>query len=219
MRIGLISDTHIPVATDRLWPQIYVAFRGVDLIMHGGDLLTTKVIDWLEEIAPVMAVQGNGDYSGWERSIAPDDPRLSESKVLSLDLPHGRKLRIGLVHDLQMPDAPPLRTLEGQMQHYFGGPVNVIVRGSTHRAEVMTVKGVLIVNPGSAMFPNHQTARLGTVGFLDIDENGRVDGRRARLSSKTFRLSEQGKRLSTNGLGGTNTNRPNNPCYGERFGW
>jgi len=35
---------------------------------------------------------------------------------------------------------------------------------------------VLIVNPGSTAFPNHQSARLGTVGFLDIE------GRRVRPS-------------------------------------
>jgi putative phosphoesterase len=179
MRIGLISDTHIPVAAKHLWPQIYDALRGdspaspkVDLIMHAGDLMVTEVIDWLEEIAPVMAVQGNGDYTGWERSVAPQDPRLAESKVLRLDGdPH--PLRIGLVHDFQLPEAPPLRTMDGLMQHYFGGPVNVIVRGSTHHAEITTVKGVLIVNPGSPTFPNHQSARLGTLAFLDI-EAGRV---------------------------------------------
>ncbi|MDO8614608.1 MAG: metallophosphoesterase family protein [Dehalococcoidia bacterium] len=169
MRIGLISDTHIPVAAPRLWPQVYEAFRGVDLIMHGGDLMTPQVLDWLEEIAPVMAVSGNGDYTGWQRSIAPQDARLSESKVLVLDLPENRRLRIGLVHDFQLPEAPPLRTLEGLMAHFFGGPVNAVVRGSTHRAEITTVKGVLIVNPGSPTFPDHQTARLGTVGFLDIE--------------------------------------------------
>jgi putative phosphoesterase len=169
MRIGLISDTHIPVAAPRLWPQIFDTFRGVDLIMHAGDLMVPDVIDWLEEIAPVMAVSGNGDYTGWERSVPPTDPRLSESKVLAIDLPQGQTLRIGLVHDFQLPEAPPLRTLEGLMQHYFGGPVNVIVRGSTHAAGITSVKGVLIVNPGSPTFPNHQTARLGTIGWLDID--------------------------------------------------
>ncbi len=169
MRIGLISDTHIPVAAPRLWPQVYEALRGVDLIMHAGDLMVPDVIDWLEEVAPVMAVSGNGDYTGWERSVPPTDPRLSEAKVLALDAPDGRALRIGLVHDFQLPEAPPLRTLEGLMQHYFGGPVNVIVRGSTHAAQITSVKGVLIVNPGSPTFPNHQTARLGTIGFLDIE--------------------------------------------------
>jgi hypothetical protein len=68
-----------------------------------------------------------------------------------------------------MPEVPPLRTLEGLMRHFFGGPVDVIVRGSTHRAEIVTVKGVLIVNPGSPTFPDHRSACLGTVGYLDID--------------------------------------------------
>lgn len=163
MRIGLISDTHIPTAMKHLWPQVYDAFRGVDLIMHGGDLMVPEVIDWLEEIAPVMAVHGNGDYTGYERSVPPQDPRLSEAKVLAVD-----GLRIGLVHDFQLPEVPPLRTVESQMKHYFRRPVDVIVRGSTHRAEILTVKNVLIVNPGSPTFPNHANTRLGTVGFLDI---------------------------------------------------
>ena len=175
MRIGLISDTHIPVAADRLWPQIYEAFRDVDLIMHGGDLMVPDVIDWLEEIAPVMAVHGNGDYTGWERSVEPTDPRLSEAKVLTLDANGAGPLRIGLVHDFQLPEAPPLRTLEGQMQHYFGGAVHVIVRGSTHRAEITYVKDVMIVNPGSPTFPNHSNTTLGTVGFLDVGDDGRVE--------------------------------------------
>jgi predicted phosphodiesterase len=59
------------------------------------------------------------------------------------------------------------------MSHFFGAPVNVIVRGSTHAADVSTVKGVLIVNPGSPAFPNHQSTRLGTIGFLEIT-SGRV---------------------------------------------
>jgi putative phosphoesterase len=192
MRIGLISDTHIPTAAKELWPQIYDAFRGVDLIMHAGDLMVPEVIDWLEEVAPVMAVWGNGDFGGWQRTVPPDDPRLSEAKVLVVGSrksevgnrkgegaltsdvrPLLSDLRIGLVHDLQLPEHPPLRTLEGQMRHYFGGPVDVIVRGSTHAAEITTVKGVLIVNPGSPTFPNHQNTRLGTIGFLEI-EDGRV---------------------------------------------
>ena len=64
MRIGLISDTHIPTAGRDLWPQVYDALRGVDLIMHAGDLHDPIVLDWLEALAPVLAVSGNGDYGG-----------------------------------------------------------------------------------------------------------------------------------------------------------
>ncbi len=173
MRIGLISDTHIPTAGRDLWPQVYDALRGVDLIMHAGDLHDPVVLDRLEKLAPVMAVSGNGDYGGWQRTEPPTDPRLRESRVLTLDGPQGQPLRIGLVHDLPLPEAPPQRTLKGLMQHFFGGPVNVIVRGSTHAAEITTVKGVLIVNPGSPTFPNHRSLSLGSVGYLDI-EDGRV---------------------------------------------
>ncbi len=84
MRIGLISDTHIPSAGRDLWPQVYDALRGVDLIMHAGDLYDLAVLDWLEALAPVIAVSGNGDYGGWQRTEPPTDPRLRESRVLTL---------------------------------------------------------------------------------------------------------------------------------------
>lgn len=174
MRIGLISDTHIPTARRELWPQVYEALRGVDLIMHGGDLHDPVVLDWLEEVAPVLAVWGNGDFGGWQRTEPPEDPRLTESRVLTLGGSEGRALRIGLVHDFPLPESPPQRTVEGLMGHFFGGPVNVIVRGSTHAAEVTTVKGVLVVNPGSPTLPNHQSTRLGTIGYLDVT-GGRVE--------------------------------------------
>ncbi len=78
MRIGLISDTHIPTAGRDLWPQVYDALRGVDLIMHAGDRHDPIVLDWLERLAPVMAVSGKGDYGGWKR---PDMPRVSGCNV------------------------------------------------------------------------------------------------------------------------------------------
>lgn len=168
MRIGLISDTHIPTAGRDLWPQVYEALTGVDLIMHAGDLHDPIVLDWLERLAPVAAVWGNGDYGGWQRTEPPTDPRLRESRVLAFG-----GLRIGLVHDLPLPEAPPHKTLESLMRHFFDGPVDVIVRGSTHAAEITTVKRVLVVNPGSPTFPNHLSLRLGTLGYLDI-EDGRA---------------------------------------------
>jgi putative phosphoesterase len=73
------------------------------------------------------------------------------------------------VHDFPLPEHPPQRTIEGLMSHFFGGRVDVIVRGSTHRAEITTVKGVLVVNPGSPTLPNHQTPRLGTLAYLDVE--------------------------------------------------
>jgi Calcineurin-like phosphoesterase superfamily domain len=84
VRIGLISDTHIPVAAKHLWPQVYEAFRGVDLIMHGGDLMVTDVIDWLEEIAPVLAVEVKRRLHGFEPLRPPDrSPTLGSEGALA----------------------------------------------------------------------------------------------------------------------------------------
>ena len=53
-RIGIISDTHIPGSIPELWPEVAIAFKDVDMILHAGDLVTPAVVDWLEEIAPYI---------------------------------------------------------------------------------------------------------------------------------------------------------------------
>ena len=61
MRIGLISDTHIPHDAKAIPPQVKEVFRGVDLILHAGDIYLSSVLDELEEIAPVLAARGDDD--------------------------------------------------------------------------------------------------------------------------------------------------------------
>ena len=62
MRIGLISDTHLPSSIREPWPEVAQAFRQVDLILHAGDIVTPRILDWLEDIAPVLAALGNNDF-------------------------------------------------------------------------------------------------------------------------------------------------------------
>ena len=62
MRIGLLSDTHLPGAIqglDDLGPEPANFFSTVDLILHGGDLTSPKILDWLEQFAPVICATGN----------------------------------------------------------------------------------------------------------------------------------------------------------------
>ncbi|MGE5482587.1 MAG: metallophosphoesterase family protein [Bacteroidota bacterium] len=61
MRIGVISDTHVPVRARALPGEVFEIFAGVDLILHAGDLVTLDVLEELETIAPVLAVHGNVD--------------------------------------------------------------------------------------------------------------------------------------------------------------
>ena len=92
MLIGLISDTHIPDRAKEIPQKVIDAFKDVDLILHAGDLTSMEVIEELEKIAPVMAIQGNMD------------------RVNGIDLPKARvikaeDLRIGLVHGEVYPRA------------------------------------------------------------------------------------------------------------------
>jgi len=62
IRIGLVSDTHIPKSTHVLPPQVKEAFKDVDLIFHAGDIYVVSVLDELEHLAPVLAAEGDDDY-------------------------------------------------------------------------------------------------------------------------------------------------------------
>lgn len=174
MRIGLISDTHIPEARPDLPPDIFRVFREVDLILHAGDLHVLDVLDWLEALAPVYGVRGNGDDGGSGRPLVPSDPRLKETQVLQVG-----GLRIGMFHTLPWFMDYPHPLAEAAAQR-FDGPVDIVVHGDTHVAEVEHREGMLLVNPGSPTLPNNLAAQLGTVAILEIRQ-GLADARILQL--------------------------------------
>jgi len=164
IRIGLISDTHIPEAREELWPQVFDAFRNVDAILHAGDIHDVRVIDQLHQLAPTWAARGNGDDGSGGRPIQPDHERCREAWVLEIG-----GLTIGLTHDVPIPEYPPHITLERAMKRYFGRTdLDVLVYGDTHVEAIDHINGTLCVNPGSPTFPRNLSTQLGTIGFLEI---------------------------------------------------
>ena len=83
VRIGLISDTHIPEARPELWPQVFDVFDGVDAILHGGDIHDLFVLDQLDEVAPLWSARGNGEDGSAGRPIAADDDRVCATRGCS----------------------------------------------------------------------------------------------------------------------------------------
>ena len=67
MRIGLIADTH--GLFDPAGRQHFK--KGVDHILHAGDIVDQSVIDQLQAIAPLTAVSGNVD--GYEQRRFPSE--------------------------------------------------------------------------------------------------------------------------------------------------
>lgn len=165
MRIGLLSDTHIPEAKE-VWPQVWDAFIGCDAILHGGDIYELSVLDRLAEIAPLYACRGNGDDGSGGRPKQGDHPNLRESWVVSLG-----GMTIGLAHWAPVPELPNLMNLAGACQRYFGEVVpDIVVHGDTHVEDVREINGILCVNPGSPTFPHNLSYQFGTIGYLDIVE-------------------------------------------------
>ncbi len=166
LKIGLVSDTHIPEAMDHLWPQVYEAFDGVDYIFHGGDIHEFWVLDTLEKLAPVYAARGNGEDGSGGRPVQPDDPRVREAWSFELE-----NLNVGLTHYIPTEERPPYLTVARWVERYFPDKrPDVIVYGDTHTEAIEVVDGILCVNPGSPTYPHNYDTQYGTIGFLDLDD-------------------------------------------------
>ena len=122
MRIGVVADTH-----GLLRPEALERLRGVDRILHAGDIGAPDVVPRLEAVAPVTAVRGNVDTEAW-----------------ALAFPETATLRLGgrtvhLLHDVHALAVDPA-----------AAGFDVVVAGHSHRPRAETVGGVLFLNPGSA---------------------------------------------------------------------
>lgn len=156
--IGLISDTHIDSPNERLPSQVHGVFRGVDLILHAGDIWIPTVLDELENTAPTLAARGDDD-----RDIdIGDDHRIKEHQIITFE-----GYTIYLMHS-----KPHLRKLLTLTQDSASHP-DIVVYGHNHRSGIERHNGTLLVNPGSPTVPRY-IPRLGTVGLIHI-KRGNID--------------------------------------------
>jgi putative phosphoesterase len=122
MKIGIISDTH-----GLLRPEAVEALRGVDHIIHAGDIGRPEVIEGLRTLAPTTAVRGNVDRGEWAAAY-----------------PHTEFVRLGgrslyVLHNVNELDLDPA-----------AAGIDVVIAGHSHQPKIETADGVLYLNPGSA---------------------------------------------------------------------
>jgi putative phosphoesterase len=122
MRIGLISDTH-----GLLRPQAVRYLRGVDHIIHAGDIGKPEILEELRALAPLTAVRGNNDRGRWAA-------RVPQTALLRVG-----EVAIYVLHNLAELDIDPLAK-----------KYRVVVSGHSHKPLVQERDGVLYINPGSA---------------------------------------------------------------------
>jgi putative phosphoesterase len=147
MKLGIVSDTH-----GLLRPEVLPALKGVDQILHAGDVGKISIIDELAKIAPVTAIRGNVDREG-------ACGKLPETEVVLVeDSAHGGRY-IYMLHDLKALHLDPA-----------AAKFAVVLHGHTHVPNFFTKKGVLYFNPGSCG-PRRFELPV-TVGLLTIGARG-----------------------------------------------
>jgi putative phosphoesterase len=137
MRIGVVSDTHLP-RFGRALPRALrdgLAGAHVDLILHLGDFTGPEVPDLFEALAQFDAVAGNNDG---EELVA----RFGRRKVLQVG-----GLRLGLTHgDLGVGRTTPRRAAGS----FAPDEVDVVLFGHSHIPLVQRLDdGRWLLNPGS----------------------------------------------------------------------
>lgn len=120
--LGVISDTH-----GLLREGAVTLLRGVDHIVHAGDIGDPAIIERLERVAPVSAIRGNIDVEPWASVFA---------DTLQVTL-FGHKIFV--IHDRKdMTFAPAAMG------------VKLVISGHSHRAGIESRDDAIYLNPGSA---------------------------------------------------------------------
>jgi uncharacterized protein len=150
MKVGVLSDTHVPSIVLSLPPVIFDIFKGVELILHAGDIVELSVLDELRTIAPVEAVAGNMDDSEVRA-------RLPHKKIMTLG-----RYRVGLIHGKYKID------VQKEMIRKEFDRVDLIVYGHSHTPFWGQVDGVYFLNPGSPT--DKRYAPYNSVAILEVGQ-------------------------------------------------
>ena len=178
--LGVLGDTHVPDRVPRLEPRVLEIFQQakVEAILHAGDVSVQRVLEDLEQVAPVYAVQGNRDifylrqlplrlnlkFNGVTIGMAHGHGSFSRYMVDKLHRAiRGRLVEIYLKRMLKMfPDA------------------DVIVFGHLHVPCNFYLEGKLLFNPGSTSYP-WPRGDPATIGLLHLGEGNGPHGEIIKL--------------------------------------
>jgi len=151
MKLGIISDTHIPEKSQHVPKAALDAFKKVDMVLHAGDMVSLEAIDEIKAVCPkVMAVSGNMDPESLRKKFP--QKQLFEIAGFKVGLMHGNGAPVNLVNFLK--DA------------FKADKPDLIIFGHSHKAFNEVIDGIRFFNPGSASdFPGS-----ASIGIIEISK-------------------------------------------------
>jgi putative phosphoesterase len=179
--LGVLADTHVPDRVPELNPRVFQVFHdaGVAAILHAGDVSVPRVLDELEQLAPVYAVQGNRDIF-YLRNL-PMQIRLTFDGI-SIGMAHGHgtfsRYMIDKIHHWVY--GKLIERYVKRMVQTFPD-VDVIVFGHLHVPCNLHLDGKLLFNPGSTSYP-WPRGDPATFGLLHLDRGKEPKGEIIEIS-------------------------------------
>ena len=191
IRIGVVSDTHVPHRVPHLPERLFTLLQGSDLILHAGDLEDPAILAELGRIAPVHAVRGN---LHWQYSLGIHDQMLPAQLTLPLGrhtlwMTHGHinfgysvldkfahmsgKPRLDLVNKMIVARLMRLKPKEADIVVFGHSHSPYAVQHASARAGD---RGALYFNPGSTMGAGSPTIIVEppSLGFLTLAGDGTI---------------------------------------------
>ena len=149
-KIGIISDTHIGKNDENILENVSKHFKGVDLILHAGDVTQQKVLDELSTISPVIAVKGNADTLD-----------LNPTEIILVN-----NFKIALNHGVGLSD-------DFDKLYDFGKEqkADIVITGHTHKPHFKFKDNICLINPGSL---NRPIDSKSSIAILNIDKEDKL---------------------------------------------
>ncbi|RLB06334.1 MAG: metallophosphoesterase [Deltaproteobacteria bacterium] len=159
MKIGVISDTHLPSVTKQFKDLVNDRFADCQMVVHAGDFTSPEVYYYLNEMTSgnLIAVCGNMD---------PLELRnfLPEKRIFEV-----MGVKIGLIHGWGAP-----YDLEERIKGVFHADrVQCIIYGHSHNGANHKRGEILFFNPGSPT--DRYYAKVNSIGYLSI-QGGEIKG-------------------------------------------
>ena len=184
MKLGIISDTH-----GLLRPEVALALKGVDRILHLGDVGKPSILTELAKIAPVTAIRGNVDREGACGKLPETDVVLVEGLYIymlhDLKTLHLDPAAANAIPEVRYPEAAAFKSTrptgsrrpskDPQMARSLWNrrKFAAVLHGHTHVPNFYTKKSVLYFNPGSCG-PRRFELPV-TVGLLTLGADGKLE--------------------------------------------